>query len=804
MFLLGILVLFAVVILLAILRASLLVWTLTVVLMALLFAAVLSVFWVVLLLLWLPLLMPSVRCRLFSARVFRLLKSKLPPMRQTEKEAIDAGDIWWDAELFSGKPDWKQWDALPMPSLSADEQTFLDNETETLCRMLDDWKIINEDYDLPAAVWQYLKEKRFFGMVIEKAYGGLAFSATAHSAIISKIATRSPSAAVTAMVPNSLGPAELLMRYGTEQQKSYYLPRLAQGDEIPCFALTGPMAGSDAASLPDYGVVCEGEYAGKQVLGIKLSWEKRYITLAPVATLLGLAFHLYDPEQHLGEQDDIGITLALIPTNHAGVEIGQRHYPAFMAFMNGPTTGKDVFIPLDFVIGGQAMLGKGWRMLMECLSTGRSISLPAMASATAKLAYRMTGAYARIRKQFNVPIAQFEGVELVLGRIAGLSYLLEATRAITAKAVDLGLSPAIISAITKYHTTEISRKIINDAMDVHGGKGIQMGPRNYLAGAYLGIPVSITVEGANILTRNLIIFGQGIMRCHPVLLTEIDAMGCEDPEAGLKQFDKALVKHLGFLVSNLVRSVFFGVTGCHLMRTHHRGKMAKYAKQISRFSSALALVSDIALLSLGGALKRKENLSARLGDVLSYLYMASCALKTFKDHGEMPEEQAYADWALQHCLYEVQTAFSEFFDNFPIKWLAKILRLTVMPYGKRFKKPSDQLNQALIAEMTQPSVLRDRLTQYCYLPTSEDAAVGCVENAFTKAIAVSEIDKKFKQALKANHIKRYQPFAAQVSQAIEKNVLTTDEGALFITAQAAIADVIAVDTFDKSYFERKS
>lgn len=801
MFLIGIIVLLGIVILSAILRVSYLFWSLTLVLLSLFFILFLSAFWSVLLIVWLPLMVPAIRTTLFSKRVFHWLKTRMPPMSQTEQDAIAAGDVWWDAELFSGRPNWKKLHGIAKPILSAEEQFFLDNETEQLCQLLDSWKIIHEDYDLSPEAWQFLKDKRFFAMVIKKEYGGLEFSAIAHSAIISKIATRSPVAAVTAMVPNSLGPAELLMRYGTDKQRHYYLPRLAQGLEIPCFALTGLYAGSDAASLPDYGVVCEGEHQGQRVLGIKLSWDKRYITLAPVATILGLAFHLYDPEHLLGQQNDIGITLALIPTAHPGVEIGMRHYPAFMPFMNGPTSGRDVFIPLDFIIGGQARLGQGWRMLMECLSIGRAISLPAMAISMAKLTYRMTGAYSRIRSQFNVPIAKFEGVEAALARIAGFTYLIEATRLTTAHAVDLGLSPTIVSAIAKYHTTEMSRVIINDAMDIHGGKGIQMGPKNYLVSAYVGIPVSITVEGANILTRNLIIFGQGIMRCHPVLLKEMEALQKPESKTSLKQFDRMLVTHVGFILSNLMRTLFFGITGCRLMKANVSSQLAVYYKQLTRFSSALALVSDMALLSLGGALKRKEAISARLGDVLSYLYMASCALKYFKDNGEQRDEEAYVHWVLKYCLYQVQTALNEVFDNYPIRWMGRLLRVIVMPYGKRFKKPSDRLGHALIAAMTEPSAFRGRLTAGCFIGASADDPVGMTERALQTVISAETVLQKFKKIFKDKRVKPYQTLEEQVNQAVAINALSEEEAILLKSAQQAIAEVIAVDAFEKDYFK---
>ncbi|MDF2868278.1 MAG: acyl-CoA dehydrogenase, partial [Gammaproteobacteria bacterium] len=535
---------------------------------------------------------PLVRQRLLAKPLMRFVRKSLPPMSSTEREALDAGDTWWEGDLFKGQPDWQKLYSLPKPQLSAEEQAFLDNQVETLCGMLDDWQIVQHDKDLPQEVWNYIKKERFFGIVAKKEYGGLGFSALAHSTIILKLASRSISAGVTVMVPNSLGPAELLYHYGTKEQKDYYLPRLARAEEIPCFALTGPEAGSDAAAMTDTGVVCMGEYQGKQVLGIRLNWNKHYITLAPIATVLGLAFKLYDPEHLLGQQDDVGITVCLIPTSHPGVEIGRRHLPLNFAFMNGPTTGKDVFIPLDWIVGGPQMAGQGWRMLMECLSIGRGVSLPATAVANAKLSYRMTGAYARLRKQFKTSIGTFEGVEEALARIGGYAYLLESTRLLTLTGLDLGVKPSVVSAIAKYHMTELSRQIMNDAMDIHAGKGIQMGPRNYLAHGYIAIPISITVEGANILTRNLIIFGQGAIRCHPYVRQEMEAVADANQIRGLQTFDKLITGHIGYMMSNMVRSFVMGITAARWLKVPaYAGELTYYHRQIIRMSTALAFVA---------------------------------------------------------------------------------------------------------------------------------------------------------------------------------------------------------------------
>ncbi|MEX0871449.1 MAG: acyl-CoA dehydrogenase, partial [Aquisalimonadaceae bacterium] len=539
---------------------------------------------------------PSLRRRIISARLFATFRKVLPPMTQTEREALEAGDIWWEGELFRGRPDWRQLHGMQITRLSAEEQAFLDNQVETLCAMLDEDSIVRTHRDLPPEAWDYLKKERFFSMIIPRAHGGLQFSSLAQSTVVSKIATRSISAAVTVMVPNSLGPGELLMHYGTEEQKNHWLPRLARGEELPCFALTGPDVGSDAGAMPDYGVVCKGEHDGREVLGIRLNFSKRYITLAPVATVLGLAFKMYDPDHLLGEQEDIGITCALIPASHPGVEIGERHFPMGLAFMNGPLRGKDVFIPMDWIIGGAEQAGKGWRMLVECLSVGRAISLPALGTAAGKVSYRMTGAYARIRRQFKLPIGRFEGVQEAMGRIGGFAYMLEASRVLTASAGDMGVRPSVVSAIAKYHMTEMMRTSLNDAMDVHGGRGIMFGPRNYLGYGYQAIPVGITVEGANILTRNLMIFGQGAIRCHPYVFPEMEAARNND----LAAFDRLLFSHVGFSINRGVRALTHGLTAAAFADSPVDGPTGRYYRNLSRMSSALALVSDVAMGVLGG------------------------------------------------------------------------------------------------------------------------------------------------------------------------------------------------------------
>ncbi|MFA6921198.1 MAG: acyl-CoA dehydrogenase [Gallionella sp.] len=660
---------------------------------------------------------PVLRRTFVSGAVLNLFRKILPSISATEQEAIDAGTVWWDGDLFSGHPDWEKLLAYPKCGLSPREQAFLDNEVEQLCSMLDDWNITHNLADLPADVWQFIKDRGFFGMIIPEEYGGLGLSAQAHSAVIAKIASRSGTAAVTVMVPNSLGPAELLLHYGTDMQKDKYLRRLATGLEVPCFALTGPFAGSDAGAIPDCGVVCRGEFSGQDVLGIRLNWEKRYITLAPRATLLGLAFKLYDPDGLLGGEVNRGITLALIPTDTAGVQIGRRHFPLNSAFLNGPTLGVDVFIPLDYLIGGEAHIGQGWRMLMECLAAGRSISLPASSAGGMKLAARTSGAYCRVRKQFNMPIGQFEGVEEALARIAAHTYMVDAARQFTALALDLGEKPSVISAIIKYHATELGRVVINDAMDVHGGKGISLGPDNYLGRFYQQAPIGITVEGANILTRTLMIFGQGAIRSHPYVLKEVAATREADHDFALHLFDDALFGHIGFALCNASRSFIFGLSGGRGIPVPHGGACQRYYQQMTRFCTAFALSSDLAMAVLGGSLKRREKISARLGDVLSQLYLGSATLKRYADDGYPAEDLPLVHWAMQDALYKIQQAFDGVIQNFPNLLVRGLLSVLIFPLGKRLTPPSDQLGHEVAKLLMQPGAARDRLTFGIYLPT---------------------------------------------------------------------------------------
>jgi acyl-CoA dehydrogenase len=752
-------------------------------------------------LLAIPLNVPVLRRALFSDAVLAGFRKVMPPMSQTEREAIEAGTVWWDGDLFSGKPDWRKLLAAARPALTQEEQQFLDNEVEELCALTTDWETTNVHRDLPPHVWQFIRDKGFLGLIIPKEYGGLGFSAYAHSQAITKLSTRSGTVAVTAMVPNSLGPGELLLHYGTEEQKRHYLPRLAKGLEIPCFALTNPNAGSDAASIPDFGVVCWGEHDGKRVLGLSVTWDKRYITLGPVATLLGLAFRVYDPDRLVGEKDDVGITCALIPTSHPGVEIGRRHLPLNAVFQNGPNWGRNVFIPMDWVIGGQAMLGKGWRMLMECLAAGRGISLPASNTGMAKLAVRAVGGYARVRQQFKTPIGRFEGVEEALTRMGGNLYLMDAVRMLTAAAVDSGEKPAVVSAIAKYHLTERGRQVINDGMDVIGGKGICMGPSNFLGSAYMQHPVAITVEGANILTRSLIIFGQGAIRCHPYVLKEIAATRSADRARASIAFDAALFGHVRFIVANFARTLVMGMTGSHFVSVSAdvAPETRRYYQQLTRFSAALAFLADVSMGTLGGALKRKEKLSARLGDILSLMYLCSATLKRYEDDGRPQEDAPLMHWAIWDAMFKAQNALEGVISNFPNRFLAAIMQRVVFPLGRPYEVPSDQLGHEVARLLIAPSATRDRLTAGMFLSQAADDPVALVDRALVATIAAEPVEAKIRSAMRDGRLAlKLAPGAGSdslVAQAHAAGVITGAEGSALLAARELTAKVIRVDDF---------
>ncbi|MBI2306979.1 MAG: acyl-CoA dehydrogenase [Rhodocyclales bacterium] len=691
-----------------------------------------------------------VRRALISRPVFSTYKKILPQMSDTEREALEAGTVWWDGELFRGKPDWNKLLAYPVPKLTAEEQSFLDNQTAEACRLVDDWQVSHELQDMSPEAWKYIKDQGFLGMIIPKKYGGLEFSAYAHSQVVTKLSTRSSALAVSVMVPNSLGPAELLLHYGTEAQKNHYLPRLAKGLEIPAFALTSPWAGSDAASIPDVGIVCKGMWQGKEVLGMRVTWDKRYITLGPVCTILGLAFHLYDPDGLLGDKKHIGITCALVPWDTPGCETRRRLFPLNAMFMNGPTRGKDVFMPLDYIIGGPAMAGQGWRMLMECLAAGRSISLPSSNTGMAQLTARTVGAYARVRSQFKMAIGKFEGVEEALTRIGAYTYMMNAVRTMTAGAVDLGEKPSVASAIAKYHVTERARQVVNDGMDVIGGKGICLGPSNFLGRAYQQVPIGITVEGANILTRSLILFGQGAIRCHPYVLKEMQAAQNPNSAAGLDQFDRALWGHVGFTIGNGVRALWYGLTGSHFVSVPATvaPEAKRYYQQLTRFSAAFAFLSDVSMLVLGGGLKRREKLSARLGDILAQMYLMSATLKRYESEGRQQADAPLLHWSVWDSMFKAQLAFDGVIANYPSKFVAFFLNRIIFPFGHPYVVPSDDLGHAVAKAIIEPSATRQRLTAETYVPNSEQEAVGAVELALQATLEAEPIEAKIRNAEK--------------------------------------------------------
>ena len=726
---------------------------------------------------------PSFRRDWITKPIFRWAQHALPSLSETEREAIEAGDVWWDGDLFTGNPDWTKLLAFPQARLSDEEKAFLAGPVEQLCRMVDDWKISWELHDLPPEVWDFLKAKKFFAMIIPKKYGGLGFSAYAHSEVIRTLSTRSLSTAVTAMVPNSLGPGELLHQFGTQAQQDYWLPRLADGREIPCFGLTSAEAGSDAASMVDSGVVCRGMWDGREVLGIRLNWHKRYITLGPVATVLGLAFKLYDPDHLIGQDEDIGITLALVPTNLPGVEIGRRHLPALQAFQNGPTSGRDVFIPMDYVIGGAEQAGKGWKMLMSALAAGRGISLPSLAAAACAAAAHTTGMYARVREQFHVPIGRFEAIQERLGRMAATAYLVDAARRFTCAGIDHGHKPAVVTAIMKSQTTERMRVSANDAMDVHGGKGIQDGPLNYLGGMYRSVPIGITVEGANIVTRALIQFGQGAIRCHPYLLKEMAALADEDRARGLDEFDKVFWAQVGHSFANAFRAWGRALTGGIFAPAPDAGSTRPFYRSLGRYTSAFALAVDFALLTLGGGLKRREMISARFGDILSELFLLSAVLKRWEDEGRQQADLPLVRWCMESGFATIETRFDELFANFPNRPVAWLLRLMILPYGPRRRGPSDRLTEACAGILLEPSATRDRLTVDLFHCQGNEG-VARLERAYRLKIASHDVRERLRKAR-----------VRDIAKARAQGLINDAEAAQLEELAKAVADAVAVDDF---------
>lgn len=743
----------------------------------------------------LPLLVPAIRKPLVTAPLLSFYTKLLPPLSDTERTALEAGTVGFEGELFSGKPDWRQLLAQPKPELTAEEQAFLDGPCEQLCRMVDDWDITHVRADLPPAVWDYIKRNRFFGLNIPKEYGGLGFSALMNHKVIQKLATISSTVSSTVGVPNSLGPAELLMHYGTDEQKQHYLPRLADGREVPCFALTGPFAGSDATSIPDYGIVCMGEWGGANVLGIRLTLNKRYITLAPVATLVGVAFRMYDPDGLLGDRKDIGISLALVPHDTPGLEIGRRHFPLNTPFQNGPVRGHDVFVPLSQLIGGEDYAGKGWQMLMECLSIGRSITLPSTASGGAKMGAVVTGAYARIRKQFGLSIGRFEGVEEVLARIAGKAYATSALAQATAAAVARGENPAVPSTIAKYHCTEMGREVSRDVMDIHGGKGIILGPRNYAGRGWQATPIMITVEGANIMTRSLMIFGQGAILCHPWVLKEMKAAQLEDAKARVDQFDAALFGHIGFAISNAVRALWFGLTGSRIGQAPGDAYTRRFYRKLDRYSAALAVMADTSMLLLGGKLKFKESLSGRLGDVLSQLYICSAMLKRYEDQGRPQGDQPLLAWAVHDAINKIETALSGALRNFPIRPVGWLLWALVFPFGRRAQAPGDRLGRRVAALMMTPCDARARMAEGVFLTPGEHNPAGRIDSYLPKVVLAEPVERKFLKALKQHDIEALE-FDAQLDEGVREGWITADERKQLEELRAMTLDAISVDDFE--------
>jgi acyl-CoA dehydrogenase len=735
------------------------------------------------------------RVALITRPFLKKYRRLLPSMSSTEREALDAGTVWWDGELFTGGPNWQKLMSAKAPVLTAAEQAFLDGPCEELCGMLDDWDITHRRADLPPDVWAFIKAKGFFAMIIPKSYGGLEFSAYAHSCVLIKIASRSATAASTIAVPNSLGPAELLLHYGTEEQKNHYLPRLARGDEVPCFALTGPRAGSDAASIPDIGIICKGRWQGAEVLGIRLNFSKRYITLAPIATVIGLAFRLFDPDKLAGERADLGITCALIPRDTPGITIGRRHFPLNVPFQNGPIQGHDVFVPMDALIGGLKMAGQGWRMLVEQLSVGRCISLPSNSAGGAKAAVYASGAYAQLRRQFNAPIGRFEGIQQVLARMAARTYIIDAARSVTAGAIDGGEKPSVPSAMLKYHATELARMIANDAMDVHGGKGICLGPRNYLGRGYQVVPVAITVEGANILTRSLIIFGQGAVRCHPWVLKEMNAARNPNREEGVRDFDRALMGHIGFAISNAARSIIMALTFARFTQVPRSGATRRYFQHINRYSASFSLAADVAMLALGGYLKKKESLSARLGDVLSSMYLASMVLKHHENQGHPDADLPLVEWACRSLIYQAQEQLHLFLRNFPNRPLAAFMRLFIFPRGLTYFAPSDRLDREIVKLITSPTETRERLTAYIYKKRDAGNPLGLLQEALELSAGAETLEKRIRvDGVKTGRVTALD-LPGQIAESLQAGILKQSEADMLSDYDAKVLALINVDDF---------
>jgi|ETNmetMinimDraft_13_1059891.scaffolds.fasta_scaffold04233_3 acyl-CoA dehydrogenase len=739
---------------------------------------------------------PVLRRLLISAPIMKMVGRALPTMGETERIALEAGTVWWDGDLFSGKPDWQKLLEFEIKPLTEEEQAFLDGPTQKLCVMLDDWEI-NQKRDLPSEVWDFIKNNGFFGMIIPRQYGGLEFSAHLHSAVVTKLSSRSVVAAVTVMVPNSLGPGELLLHYGTEKQKDHYLPRLASGQDIPCFALTEPGAGSDAANGQSRGIVCKGMWDDEEIIGIRLTFNKRYITLAPVAGIVGLAFRLEDPDHMLGEIEDIGITCALLPRETPGMIIGSRHDPMGVPFQNGPISGEDVFVPLDYIIGGTDGAGNGWRMLMESLAAGRSISLPSQSLGAAELATRATSAYASVREQFGMPIAKFEGIRERLARIAGHTYFMNAARRLAFGAVDAGEKPSVISAIVKAYLTEGSRVCINDAMDIHAGAAICRGPSNIYTRPFNAIPVGITVEGANILTRSLIIFGQGVIRCHPFVLKEMEAAKTGD----VRSFDQAFFGHIGHISKNIIRALLLGLSNGGIASSPVNGLEARYYRDINRFSAAFALISDVALGTLGDALKRKEYLSGRLSDAFSWMFLATAALKRFYDNGRPESERAMLDWTCTHAINEIETALLGVLANLPNRFASRVTKILTFPFGSRYSPLTDRQIDAVAEAITTNIESRNAVTAEIFIPGPDDPGLGALEHVFSRTLAAGPARNKLDQARREGKLAE-DNVIAMTNDAFKEGILSEEEKTLIEEVEQLREAIIQVSDFDQVTYDQ--
>jgi len=788
----------------AFIRSSIAVWAAATAVVGLAFTVFGQPGWVTLTLFWLVfipvaalLVNRSWRRQFITARALDAFAKMTPQISETEQIALDAGTVGFEGELFGGKPNWNRFIKQPLPELNAEEQAFIDGPVEQLCDMLNEWENTHYRATVTDEVWDFMRENKFFGMIIPKEFGGLGFSASAHRAVLQKVAGVSQVTGAIVAVPNSLGPAELLVDYGTDEQKNHYLPRLATGEEIPCFGLTSTVAGSDATSIADYGVVCKGQWKGKETLGIRLNFEKRYITLAPVATVVGLAFRLYDPDGLIGNREDIGISVALVPADTEGLDIGRRHLPLNVPFPNGPIRGKDVFVPLDALLGGVEHAGQGWRMVIESLSVGRAISLPSSTTGGSKSIALVTGAYARIRKQFNLPIGRFEGIEEALARIAGHTYAISALSRQTAAAVDAGERPAVAGAIAKSHATEYGREIIKDAMDIHGGKGIILGPRNYLGRAWQGAPIWITVEGANILTRSLMIFGQGAIRCHPYILKELEALNIEDEDERLFEFDRLLFSHIGHSISNAVRAFVLGLSFARFAAVPSDRRTRKYYRKLSRYSAGFAFLSDVAMLTYGGKLKMKEMISGRLGDALSHLYICASMLRRFEHDARPSADQPILAWAFHDAIFKTQQAMRAVIDNYPLAWLRPFLRLIIFPFGRIERAPNDRLTHKVAALLLSPSDTRSRLGRGIYTSDRSGNWLGIIERLLPDVIAAEPLERRLTKAVRSGLVAGY-TFEQQLEEALSKGILDKDEIRQLSALRKRVLEIISVDDFDLS------